>query len=684
MANEPIKDWVIQLQFDDKEVAKGAKRTENRMKKLAGMQAKTDKKKQKVDRIGIRKEVSGKRTEASLKRQNSLLAKQSQLARNIERSRTVASVSGIPRASKATTTTKTRQPKAFGLSENRQLRLAESIDATMRRAARSVGKNTEEFKKLDATAKELKNSIAGIKTEVGLGNLRRGMAGLRETTTAASKAMRKQTSVAQQLKQSVNGLAKSYLSLFAVFEGFRTFFMVGAKFDSLQASLLAASGSALQAGKDFKFIKDLSMEMGISLDVLADGYRQIGSASRAAGLESATINKQFKQMSKLSRSFGLSAADTSLVLLAFQQMISKGVVSSEELRRQLGERLPGAVNHAANALGVTTLELSNMLKKGQVVTKDFLPKFLKQMEDFVDESGAYEASLRTMTAAQQRFSTATQVGIVDAFGAGAKSGVVNFLERMTEIITRLTPMFKIFGAVVGAALHAVTTALDILMPGLSSAYVILGGFIKVFEDAFDLDKASKDVSSLSNIIRLAAGSFLVATGTLQKYWGLFQQWIESLGDSEGLIKSFRETFGDMTTGFSMLFPLKAMRDALRLLKGISTVVKEIVSGLSGMGEGGVSGVAAKVRSAAASVIPGGGLLASGGTMLQRAAQKLFGTKQAPSLPALGSAQQANSTTIANDININIHAPDADATEVFSQAEEQLQNIFSNNPALSSF
>lgn len=56
-------------------------------------------------------------------------------------------------------------------------------------------------------------------------------------------------------------------------------------------------------------------------------------------------------------------------------------VSSEELRRQLGERLPGAVNMMAQALGVTVTELQKMLKAGSIASADALPKFAKVLEE---------------------------------------------------------------------------------------------------------------------------------------------------------------------------------------------------------------------------------------------------------------------------------------------------------------
>jgi tape measure domain-containing protein len=101
---------------------------------------------------------------------------------------------------------------------------------------------------------------------------------------------------------------------------------------------------------------------------------------------------------------GLRADQTSGVLLALQQMISKGTVQAEELRGQLGERLPGAFQIAARAMGVTTAELGKMLEQGQVVAEDFLPKFGKALEENL--GGAAEKAADRLDAAVNRFDTA--------------------------------------------------------------------------------------------------------------------------------------------------------------------------------------------------------------------------------------------------------------------------------------
>ena len=81
---------------------------------------------------------------------------------------------------------------------------------------------------------------------------------------------------------------------------------------------------------------------------------------------------------------------------AVEQMISKGTVSSQELKLQLGDALPGAFGHAAKAAGLTTAEFTKQLEAGKILASDFLPRLAKQLRDTY---GGATADAATQTAA---------------------------------------------------------------------------------------------------------------------------------------------------------------------------------------------------------------------------------------------------------------------------------------------
>ncbi len=152
------------------------------------------------------------------------------------------------------------------------------------------------------------------------------------------------------------------------------------QFQRTEAMLSSVTGSAGVAAAEFDFVTKTSRELGVNLMVAAKGYAQLTAASKGTALEGAKTKELFLSLTKASSALQMSTEQYEGSLLAIQQMMSKGKVQAEELRGQLGERLYGAFNIAARAMGVTTAELSKMTAEGKVLSEDFLPKLAAELE----------------------------------------------------------------------------------------------------------------------------------------------------------------------------------------------------------------------------------------------------------------------------------------------------------------
>jgi len=148
----------------------------------------------------------------------------------------------------------------------------------------------------------------------------------------------------------------------------------------VQTTLKAVAGNASDGAREFQYIKEKSDELGLSLVPTAKAYTGLFAAAKEANLSVATTREVFEGVAGAAKVLSLSADDTNGVLLALQQIASKGTVASEELRGQIGERLPGAFGLAAKAMGLTTAELGKQLQAGKVLASDFLPKFAAQLK----------------------------------------------------------------------------------------------------------------------------------------------------------------------------------------------------------------------------------------------------------------------------------------------------------------
>ncbi|MCZ2112277.1 MAG: tape measure protein [Anaerolineae bacterium] len=145
------------------------------------------------------------------------------------------------------------------------------------------------------------------------------------------------------------------------------------------AALQFATGSQAAANRELDYIRGVAERLGVSLNSLVKGYTDLASAARAANLDGEATRHIFEGIVTAARAMALSGDQINGALVAVQQMLSKGVVSMEELRQQLGDRIPGAVQIMANALDVSVQDLAKMVSSGTVPATDALMKFSDEL-----------------------------------------------------------------------------------------------------------------------------------------------------------------------------------------------------------------------------------------------------------------------------------------------------------------
>ena len=153
---------------------------------------------------------------------------------------------------------------------------------------------------------------------------------------------------------------------------------VAAKVQGLDNAIKFAGGAEGQF--NLAFLNKTVNSLGLESISAKEGFKIWTSAIKSTSLEGAKGRKIFESFAKSTKRLGLSADDTKGVFLALGQMVSKGKVSMEELRQQLGERMPGAFQAAARAMGVTTAELDKLVSTGKLTAEELLPKMAAELE----------------------------------------------------------------------------------------------------------------------------------------------------------------------------------------------------------------------------------------------------------------------------------------------------------------
>ncbi|MGH7310678.1 MAG: tape measure protein, partial [Candidatus Rokuibacteriota bacterium] len=263
--------------------------------------------------------------------------------------------------------------------------------------------------------------------------------GLREAQRSAqsmdrefSRVQRSIESHWQRLGRAARALTSGPLAQLAAGFGLtqlaRSVFAVGLETDQLQRQLKFASGGAVQAQADFAFLRAEAERLGLDFRTAARAFAGFSAAARGTSLEGQGVRDVFTAVAEASTVMGLSAENTQGIMLALQQIMSKGIVAAEELRGQIGERLFGAFEIAARAVGTTTQALGKMLQQGEVVADEFLRRFARELRQTV--AGDLPEAVTSATTQVNRFTNAWRDLLTAVASSGAFNAAIGLLNQL--------------------------------------------------------------------------------------------------------------------------------------------------------------------------------------------------------------------------------------------------------------
>lgn len=148
-------------------------------------------------------------------------------------------------------------------------------------------------------------------------------------------------------------------------------------------ALKNVSGSTASFADNQKWLLDLAKRYGVEINSLTTGFAKFKAAADISSMSLDDQRKIFESVARASVAFGLSAEDQRGVFMALSQMMSKNKVMAEELRLQLAERMPVAIQAMAKAVGVSVNKLDAMMKQGKVMSADVLPKFADALNELI-------------------------------------------------------------------------------------------------------------------------------------------------------------------------------------------------------------------------------------------------------------------------------------------------------------
>ncbi len=314
--------------------------------------------------------------------------------------------------------------------------------------------------------------------------------------------------------------------------------------EAIESGLLAATGGADGAKRAMDFLLVTTQKLGINFADNARSFTNFSAAARSLNLGVDETEKIFLSFASAGRVLGLSTADVSGVMKAVTQIMSKGTVQAEELRGQLGERLPGAVGLMSKALGVSVEELNKLLEVGGVISKDALPKMAEEVLAFAEANGALDKAMMSNLSTMERMKNAffffqvtigrsgfvteltelflVLTGALTKTGQGASaiglvfSFLTDAMTALVKIFIELNPMIIKIGFAIAAMMFPFTRGI-----------IIISLLILAFEDLMRLftgqssliGRLLDDMNGWVKIVLVIIGVLLVAS-QVQRLWTL--------------------------------------------------------------------------------------------------------------------------------------------------------------------
>ncbi len=303
-------------------------------------------------------------------------------------------------------------------------------------------------------------------------------------------------------------------------DGIKELLNTASQFEVLNKQLEYSFNGMQGAGEAMDFARDTANRLGLDLLSTAQSYAKLAASTKGTRIEGEATQTIFLGVASAAATMGLSADQVNGVMLALSQIASKGVVSMEELRQQLGERLPGVMKIAADSMGVTTAELNKLIATGTVSSEEFLKPLGEEMLRVFGPSAA--SNLETINGKMNALNNELldlRKAIVDA-GAG---------DAFKAVFDALTNGAKEFGAELGS-LDPKTV--DLIKLAFEQLWSIAGEIISGLGDGLG------GIGDLLNAVGLLVGalgsSFLGLEGSKEPLTGI-QVILGSVGVALGYV-----------------------------------------------------------------------------------------------------------------------------------------------------
>lgn len=203
-------------------------------------------------------------------------------------------------------------------------------------------------------------------------------------------------------------------------------------YTEIQNKLRLVESASISSAKGLNNVFDIALKTNQSINATSGVYQRFAQNAETLKISQAQIASLTETVSKAVAVSGASAGAADAALTQFGQALGSGILRGDEFNSVM-EQTPALAKAIATGLGVTTGELRNMAKEGQL-TMDVLVPALERAKESVDSQ--FDTRILTISAAFENLNTSTVkwIGELDK-STGASEA---FAKAINEIANHLT------------------------------------------------------------------------------------------------------------------------------------------------------------------------------------------------------------------------------------------------------
>lgn len=346
-----------------------------------------------------------------------------------------------------------------------------------------------------------------------------------------------------------------------------------------------------------KFLISLAKKYGLEINTLTSNFAKFSAAASVTGVAMDDQKKIFDSLSRAATAYGMSSEDANLMFMAVQQMMSKGKINSEELRRQLGERLPTAMAAMAKAAGVPISKLDKLLKDGKLLSNEVLPKFADALNGMLPDINTdnLETSINRLKNTFTKFVTGSGAAekykaLIDALTQIVQYGANNIRTIVTYLVAGLLVLItsKLVTKIIGAIKSAEVAARRSAMAAARDAGIAFD------RTAWEAQRASASIKVAFTRAMASIKAALISTiptAIIAAIGALIAKLVDMYNESNRIKNLSKDTMaeinrqtGDMSKINAANTYLNILRDAKKSTKEQEDALKAINSLLGKTGE----------------------------------------------------------------------------------------------------